>query len=72
MIDILTLRGDRYSFDPSTMIVYLNGIAQDVSMLEPLFSDSAIGEPEFSGVLNKSTNQIISLNGHVNNIDSVD
>ena len=69
MIDIVTLKGDKYSFDPDTLQVFLNGILQDVSFLEPLFTDSAIGEPEFSGILNKVTNQIISRTGHINNVD---
>lgn len=70
MIEIATLKGDKYSFDPLTLEVYLNGMLQDQSFLEPIFCDDADGEPIFSGILNKVTNQIISRTGHVNNIDS--
>jgi len=65
IIEVRTARGDVYNFDPDTMRVYKDSVLIPSSEVEPVFSDSTIGEPEFSGLWIKSSNQIISKTGKI-------
>ena len=68
MIEIVTLKGERYSFDPDTQRIFKDGILIPDSEAEPVFSELESGEPEFSGIYLKKTNQIVSRSGKVNTI----
>lgn len=68
MIDIVTLTGDKYSFDPDTQRIFKGGILLGESEAEPVFSELESGEPEFSGIYLKKTNQIVSRSGKINTI----
>lgn len=72
MIDIVTLRGERYSYDPDTFRIFKNNELIPDTIAEPVFSDAADGEPEFSGIYLKPTNQIISRSGKINTVDNPD
>ena len=65
MIDIVTIKGEHYSFDPDTLRVFKDSTLLPNSEVEPVYSDSPSGLPEFSGLFLKSTNQIISRTGKV-------
>lgn len=68
MIEIVTLKGERYSFDPDTQRIFKGGILMTDSEAEPVFSELESGEPEFSGIHLKRTNQVISRSGKINTI----
>lgn len=67
-MDIVTIKGEVYSFDQKTMKISKNGIILTSVQVEPVFSLSDTGEPKFSGILLKDKNSIISLNGKTNPI----
>jgi len=68
MIEIATLKGERYSFDPDTQRIFKDGILIPDSEAEPVFSELESGEPEFSGIYLKRTNQVVSRSGKINTI----
>jgi hypothetical protein len=68
IIEVRTARGDVYNFDPDTMRVYKDSVLIPSSEIEPVFSDSMTGEPEFSGLWIKSSNQLISRSGNITTI----
>ncbi len=68
MIDIATLTGERYSFDPDTQRIFKNDILVPTTDAEPVFSEMESGQPEFSGIFLKRLNKIISRSGKINTI----
>lgn len=68
MIDILTLTGERYSFDPDTQRIFKNDILIPDTEAEPVFSELESGQPEFSGIYLKRLNKVVSRSGKINTI----
>ena len=68
MIDIATLTGERYSFDPDTQRIFKNDILVPTSEAEPVFSEMGEGQPEFSGIFLKKLGKVISRSGKINSI----
>ena len=67
MIDIVTLKGVRYSFDPDTERVFKDGKLLGANLVEPVYSDfNDSTPPTFSGLWLKSINSILSLSGKIN------
>ncbi len=67
MIDIITLRGEVYSFDPGTSRIFKDGVLLSSSKVEPVYSSSStLGVPIFSGIYVKDRGTIISLGGSEN------
>ena len=68
MIDILTLTGERYSFDPDAQRIFKNDILIPDTEAEPVFSELESGQPEFSGIYLKRLNKVVSRSGKINTI----
>jgi hypothetical protein len=67
MIDIITLKGEKYSFDPDTERVFKDGKLIGSNLVEPVYSDfNEFTPPTFSGLWLKSINSILSLSGKIN------
>lgn len=70
MIDIITIKGDLWSYDPENIRIFKDGKLVSSDEAEPVFNDTDTEEPGFSGIYLKTTNQIISRSGKVNTIDN--
>ncbi len=68
MIDIITLKGERWSYDPETTRIFKDDKLVPSTEAEPIFADSTGDEPEFSGIYVKTKNQIVSRTGKINTI----
>lgn len=67
MKDIVTIRGEKYSYDERTGRIFKDGQVLSSSKAEPVFSyfgDSSV-PPVFGGILLKDTNSILSLSGKI-------
>ncbi len=72
MIDITTIKGETYSFDPDTERIFKGGYLLPSTEVEPVYSmPNSTGEPIFSGILMKTLNAILSLSGKVNPINDI-
>jgi hypothetical protein len=72
MIEIVTLKGEKYSFDPDTMRIFKSGVLLSSDDAEPIFSDDAEGNPVFSGIYLKKENKILSRSGKINVVSDPD
>ena len=73
MKDIVTLRGEKYSYDENTGCIFKDGQVLVSSKAEPVFSylgDSS-APPVFGGILLKETNSILSLNGKISPVTDI-
>ena len=68
MIDIYTIKGERYSYDDTTMRLFKDGTLLSQVVAEPVFQNNSSGIPEFAGIYLKESNKIISLSGNINQI----
>ena len=70
MIDIFTIKGEKYSFDEETERVFKDGHLLSSTVVEPIYSDSLseTTPPRFSGLFLKAQGMIISLSGKINPI----
>lgn len=67
MIDIITLKGEKYSYDENTQRIFKDGMLLSSTQVEPIFSNfSDSMAPRFSGLYLKDTNSILSLSGNIN------
>ena len=69
MIDIITIKGEKYSFDPETESIYIDGYLFPVCEVEPVYSNVPNKKdeaPRFSGLYFKNSNSILSLSGKLN------
>ena len=72
MIDIVTIKGERYSFDESTQRVFKDGMLLSSVNVEPVYSRlSSESIPEFSGLLLKDSNSILSRSGKISPITDI-
>lgn len=69
MIDIITIKGERYSFDEDTQRVFKDGVLLSSVQVEPIYSSlDKESIPVFSGLLLKETNSILSRSGKISPI----
>jgi len=72
MIEITTMKGETYGFDPSTERIFKGGYLLPTTEVEPVYSFSELtGLPKFSGILMKTLNSILSLSGKINPISDI-
>lgn len=67
MIDIVTIKGEKYSFDESTQRIFKDGVLVPGTVAEPVYT----GDFNFSGILLKASKSILSLNGNINPITNI-
>lgn len=71
MVNITSFKGEQYSFDQSTNRIFKDGILVPYSQAEPVYTklqgDDAA--PEFSGILLKTINSILTLSGKLNPVN---
>lgn len=71
MIDIITIKGEKYSFDENTQRIFKDGVVVPGTAAEPVYSGPILS---FSGILLKTSKSVLSLNGNINpatNINSI-
>lgn len=70
MIEIITPKGERYSFDPSTERIFRDGYLIPSTEVEPIYSNSPNPNtpPIFSGILFVGEGRILSLSGKISQI----
>lgn len=67
MINIVTMKGEQYSFDEETGRVFKDGHLMSSVNVEPVYSDlDENNVPKFSGLWLKDIDSIISLSGKIN------
>lgn len=68
IIDIVSFKGERYSFDPDTGRIFKDGKVITSEFVEPVYSymGNTQEPPKFSGIYFKDKNQILTLSGKVN------
>ena len=66
MIEIVTSKGDTYSFDRETERTFKNGMFVPKSQVEPVYcGNGKDSEPLFAGLMLKSTNSILTPAGNI-------
>lgn len=71
MIEILTQKGEKYSYDPSTDRIFKDGYLIPSSIAEPIFSNTGNDlAPKFSGIYLKDVGMILSLSGKYSQISN--
>jgi len=69
MIDIVTIKGEKYSYDEPTMRLFKDGTLLSSSVAEPVFQcDDSSEIPVFAGILLKDSNKVVSLSGNINTV----
>ena len=72
MIDIITIKGEKYSFDEDTQRIFKDGLLLSSVNIEPVYSrlkkDSV---PTFSGLLLKDSGSILSRSGKISPITDI-
>jgi hypothetical protein len=73
MIEIITIKGEKWSFDEDTKRLYRGNTLVPEVEAEPVYSylDKSL-PPEFCGIYVKSINSIISMSGNINKITNAD
>lgn len=67
MIEITTIKGDKYSYDETNQRIYKNNILLTSAQAEPVFSNITDDQlPRFSGIYLKDNNSIVTLSGKIN------
>lgn len=72
MKEIVTLKGEVYSFNEETGRIFKDGILIPESQAEPIYS--AVSDdfpPKFSGIYLKNQNVIVSVSGKVNQVSDI-
>lgn len=72
MIDIVTIKGEKYSFDETTQRIFKDGILLSSVQVEPVYSKhSKDSGPVFSGLLLKDSGSILSRSGKISPITDI-
>lgn len=73
MINITTIKGEVYSFDPETKRLFLEGKLIPSSKVEPIYSNTSDPNdpPRFSGILFKESKEILTLSGKINQVTDI-
>lgn len=68
LIDIVSFKGERYTFDSDTGRIFKEGKVLTSSEAEPVYSylGNPNNPPQFSGIYFKDKNQILTLSGKIN------
>ena len=70
MIDIVTIKGELYRFDPETDRIFKGGRLLDSSEAEPVYSN--VDEfPVFSGIFLKDVGAVLTRSGKINTITDI-
>ena len=73
MIEIVTQRGEVYSFDPDTQRVFKGQMFVPRTEIEPVYSGSDDeGIPEFAGLYLKGKGSILTKNGVEKKLTQID
>ena len=70
MIDIISFRGEQYSYDPDTERIFKDGKLIPSTEAEPVYSD-VDNMPTFSGIYLKGSEAILSKSGKINSITDI-
>lgn len=72
VVDIITFKGERYSYDQETGRIFKDGEVAVSSLVEPVFSHfgNPDSPPKFSGIYFKEKNEILTLSGKINKVVS--
>jgi hypothetical protein len=72
MIDIISEKGERFSYDPDTGRIFRDGYLLSSVEVEPIFSNTPAPNtpPRFSGVFFKGRNEILTLSGKYNSVSN--
>lgn len=69
MVEIYTVKGESYSFDPITQRIFRDGVFIPRSEVEPVYSGNGKDtEPVFSGFYVRSNNTIITRSGNIKQV----
>jgi hypothetical protein len=72
MIDIVTIKGEKYSFDETTQRIFKDGILLSSVNVEPVYSKVSKDSPyTFSGILLKESRSILSRSGKISPITDI-
>lgn len=73
MIDIITKKGEKWSFDEDTKRLYKDGVLIPEGVATPVYVnlDESV-PPEFSGIYVKAIKSIISIAGNINRITNME
>ena len=72
MITIVTIKGEKYSFDETTQRIFKDGVLLTSVQVEPIYSrPSRDTEPVFSGILLKDTGSVLSRSGKISPITDI-
>lgn len=72
MKDIITIKGERYSYDEETERIFKDGKLLSSTIAEPLFQGvTEDNVPEFVGIYLKDLNAVLSLTGNINPITDI-
>ena len=72
MIEIMTMKGEKYSLDETTQRIFKDGILLSSVNVEPVYSRATKDSmPVFSGILLKDTGSILSKSGKINTITDI-
>lgn len=68
LIEIVSFKGERYSFDPDTGRIFKDGKVIVSDLVEPVYSymGNPQDSPKFSGIYFREKNQVLTLSGKVN------
>jgi len=72
MIEIATIKGEIYSYDPDTLRIFCDGKLLSSAKVEPVYSlNDKTDFPDFAGILLKDTGNILSRSGKINKITDI-
>jgi hypothetical protein len=73
MIDIITGKGEKYSFDPETQRLFKDGVFIPKTQVEPVYSgNDKNNAPIFAGLYFRDKNKILTISGKYKNIVDID
>ena len=72
LIDIVSFKGEKYTYDIETGRIFKDGEVIVSSLVEPVFSHFGNPDipPRFSGIYFREKNEILSLSGKLNPVVS--
>lgn len=72
MIEIITEKGNRFTFDPDTQRLFRDGTFIPKTEVEPVYSGDNGGIPELAGLLVKGSGTLITRNGLEKKLTPID
>ncbi len=72
MKEIITIKGERYSYDEDTERIFKNGKLLSSVVAEPLFQGVTEDNiPNFVGIYLKDMDSVLSLSGNINPVTDI-